>query len=96
MSLPCRFLLKGDAPDHHHSLLKQVQDDWFELMLVLGQRFDCVSHEPVYLSRMLSLRASEFAQHADYIKEFGTCVIKSKVNTSDLQMGYHVKSPFGE
>ena len=34
--------------------------------------------------------------HADYVKEFRTCVIKSKVNTSDLQIGYLVNSRFVE
>ena len=37
---------------------------------------------------MLSLKKSEFPRHADYVRESRTCVIKSKVNTSDLQMGY--------
>ena len=37
---------------------------------------------------MLTLKKSEFPRHADYVKEFRTCVIKSKVNTSDLHMGY--------
>ena len=64
------FLLKGDAVEYYHSLIKHVQDDWFELMRVLGQRLDCISHEPVYLSRMWTLRESEFPRHADYIKEF--------------------------
>ena len=58
--------------------------------------FDCISDEPVYLSRMLTLKESEFPRHADYVKEFRTCVIKSKVNTSDLQMGYLVNSRFVE
>ena len=80
----------------YHSLTKQVQDDWFKLMRVLGQRFDSMSHEPVYMSRMLTLRESEFPQLADYAKEFRTCVIKSKVNTSDLQMGYLLTSRFVE
>ena len=73
-----------------------VQDDWFELMRVLGQRFDCISHEPAYLSRMLTLRESEFPRYADYVKEFWTSVIKSNVNTSDLQRGYLVDSHFVE
>ena len=90
------FLLDGDAAEYYHSLTKAVQDDWFELMHVLGQRFDCISHEPLYLSRMLSLKESEFPRHADYVREFCTCVIKSKVNTSDLQMGYFVNSRFVE
>ena len=90
------FLLDGDAAEYYHSLTKAVQDDWFELMRVLGQRFDCISHEPVYLSRMLSLKEREFPRHADYVPEFCTCVIKSKVNTSDLQMGYPVDSRFVE
>ena len=110
------FLLEGYAAEYYHSLTKAVQDDWFELMRVLGQRFDCISHEPVYLflhcvspryprgtggepvylSRMLSLKESEFPRHADYFREFRTCVIKSKVNTSDLQMGYLVDSRFVE
>ena len=90
------FLLEGDAFGYYHSLTKVVQDDWLELMRVLGQRFDCICHEPVYLSRMLTLKESEFPRHADYVKEFRTCVIKSKVNTSDLQMGYLVNSRFVE
>ena len=90
------LLFEGDAAEYYHSLAKAVQDDWFELMCVLGQRFDCISHEPVYLSRMLSLKESEFPRHADYVREFCTCVIKSKVNTSDLQMGYVVNSRFVE
>ena len=61
-------------------------------MHVLGQRFDCISDEPVYLFRMLTLQESEVPQHADYVKKFRTCVIKSKVNTSYLQMGYLVNS----
>ena len=90
------FLLDGDAAEYYHSLTKVVQDDCFELMRVLGQRFDCISHEPVYLSRMLSLKESEFPRHADYVREFRTCVIKSKVNTSELQMGFLVSSRFVE
>ena len=90
------FLLDGDAAEYYHSLTKVVQDDWFELMRVLGQRFDCISNEPVYLSRMLSLKESEFPRHADYVREFRTCVIKSKVNTNELQMGYLVNSRFVE
>ena len=86
------FLLGGDAAEYYHSLKKAVQDDWFKLMRVLGQRFDCISHEPVYLLRMLSLKESEFPRHADYVQAFRTCVIKLKVNTSDLQMGYPVNS----
>ena len=53
---------------------------------MLGQRFDC----------MLTLRESDFPRHADYVKEFRTCVIKSKVDTSDLQNGYLVNSRFVE
>ena len=90
------FLLEGDAVEYYHSLTKVVQDDWFELMCALGQRFDCISHEPVYLSRTLTLRESDFPRHADYVKEFRTCVIKSKVNTTDLQMGDLVNSRFVE
>ena len=90
------FGLEGDTIDYYHSLMKQVQDDWFEVMRVLGQHLDCISHEPVYQSRMLTLRESEFPTHADYIKKFWTCVIKPKVNTSDLQMGYLVNSRFFE
>ena len=90
------FLLEGDAAEYYHSATKTVQDNWFELMRVLGQRFDCISHEPVYLSRMLSLKESEFPRHVDYKREFCTSVIKSKVNTSDLQMGYLVNSRFVE
>ena len=65
-------------------------------MRVFGKRFDCISHEPVYLSRMSTLREGKFAHHADYVTEFWTCVIRSKVNTGDLQMGYLVNSPFVE
>ena len=90
------LLLQGDAVEYYHSLTKVVQDDWFELMRVLGQRFDCISHEPLYLSRIFTLRQSEFPRHADYVKEFRTCVIKSKVNTCNLQMGYLVNSRFIE
>ena len=90
------FLPEGDAVEYYHSLTKVVQDDWFELVRVLGQRLDCISHEPVYLSRMLTLKESEFPRHADYVKEFRTCVIKSKVNTSDHQLGYLVNSRFVE
>ena len=90
------FLLDGDAAEYYHSLTKAVQDDWFKLMRVLSQSFDCISHEPVYLSRMLSLKDSEFPRHADYMREFRTCVIKAKVNTSDLQMRYLVTSRFVE
>ena len=90
------FLLEGDAVEYYHSLTKVVQDDWFELMRVLGQRLDCISHELLYLSRMPILRESEFARHADYVKEFRTCNIKSKVDTSVLQMGYVVNSRFAE
>ena len=90
------FLLEGDAAEYYHSLTKAVQDDWFELMRVLGQRFDCISREPVYLSRIIGLKESEFPRHADYVREFRTCVIKSKFNTSDLQMGYLINSPFVE
>ena len=90
------FLLDGDAAEYYHSLTKAVQDDWLALMRVLGQCFDCISHEPVYLSRMLSLKESKFPRHADYVREFRTCVIKSKVNTSDLQMGYLINSRFVE
>ena len=42
------------------------------------------------------MRESEFPRHAAYVKEFPTCVIKSKVNTSDLQVGYLVNSRFVE
>ena len=64
------LLLEGDAIEYYHSLMKVVQDDWLELMRVLGQRFDCISHETVYLSRRLTLRESEFPRHADYVREF--------------------------
>ena len=90
------FLLEGDAVEYYHSSAKKVQDDWFQRMRVLGQRFDCRFHEPVYLLRMLTLRESEFPPHADYVKEFRTCVIKSKVNSSDLQMGYLINSQIVE
>ena len=90
------FLLEGDAVQYYHNFRKVVQDDLFELMRVSGKRPDCISHEPVYLSEMLTLRESEFPRHADYVKEFQTYVIKSKINTSDLQMCYVVNSGFVE
>ena len=65
-----RFLHEGDAVEYYHILTKQVQDDWFELMCVLRQRFYCISHEPVYLLRMVTLRESEFPRHAKYMKVF--------------------------
>ena len=55
------LLLEGDTIDYDHSLTKEVQDDWIELMRVLGQHFDSISHEPVYLSRMLTLRENVMA-----------------------------------
>ena len=64
------FLLDGDAIDYYHSLTKQVQDDWDGLMQVLGQCFHSISHEPVYVSRMLPLKESEFPRHADDVREF--------------------------
>ena len=42
-----RFFLKCDFIHNYHSFTKPVQDDWFKLMRVLGQRFNSVSHEPV-------------------------------------------------
>ena len=63
------FLLEDDAIDHYHSLTRQVQDNLYELMRVLGQRFDCISHEPGYLSRMLALKENEVPGHADYVPE---------------------------
>ena len=90
------FLLEGDVVEYYHSLTNVVQDDWSELMRVLGQRFNGISHEPVYVSRMLTLRENEFPRHENYVKKFRTCVIKSKVNTSHLQMGYLVNSRFVE
>ena len=45
---------------------------------------------------MLSSKESEGPRNADYIREFRTCVIKSKVNTSYLQMTYLVNSRFVE
>ena len=88
------FLLEGNAINYYHSLTKQVRADWFEHMPVLGQRFHRTYHELVYLSRMVTLRESRFAPHADYVKEFWTCVIESRVNNSYIQMGYLVNSPF--
>ena len=73
------FLLECDVVEYYHSSTKVVQDDWFELMRVWGQGFVCISHEPVYLPRMLTLRESEFPLQADYVKEFRSCVIKWKV-----------------
>ena len=64
------FLLEGDAVEYYPSLTKQVHYGWFELMCVLGQRFDCISHQPVDLSRMLTLRESDFPRHAGYMEGF--------------------------
>ena len=36
------FPLEDDAIDYYHSLTKQVQNNWYKLMRVLGQRFDCI------------------------------------------------------
>ena len=85
-----QFVLEGHAIDCYHSLMKQVEDDCFVLMSSI--RFDGISHEPLYLSGMLTLRESEFPRHAHYISEFPTRVINLKVNTSDLQMGYIANS----
>ena len=63
---------------------------------MLGQRFDCICHEPVYLSRILTLTESEFPRHVNYVRECRSCVVKSNVNTSELQMGYLVNSRFVE
>ena len=90
------LLLDGNTIDYHHSLTKQVQDDLFKVMRVFRERPDCISHEPVYLPGMLMQRESEFPRHADYVKEFRTCAIKSKVNTSDIQIGYLANSRFVE
>ena len=73
-----------------------MKDALYESMRVPGQRFDCISHEPVYLSRMLTLKESEFPRHAAYVREFRTCVISSNVNVGDLQMGYPITSRFFE
>ena len=54
------FLLEGDAIDYYHSFMKQVQDDWYELMRVLGERFDRISHKPGSLLQMLTLKEREF------------------------------------
>ena len=54
------FLLAGDAFSYYHSLTKQVQDDWDELGRVLGHRFNCITHELVLLSQMLTLKESAF------------------------------------
>ena len=64
------FLHESEAIDYYHRLTSQVQDDWFGLMRVLGQRFHCISRQPVYLSRMLTLKESEFLGHADFVREF--------------------------
>ena len=64
------FLLEGDAVNYYHSLTKQVQDGWFELLRVLGQYSDCISHEPVYLLQMLTSRENEFRRHGDCMREF--------------------------
>ena len=39
------FLLEGGAVEYYHSLTKVVQDDWFELMRVLGHRFCFLSSD---------------------------------------------------
>ena len=84
------FLLDGDTIDYYQGLMKQVPNDWFGLMLVLGQCFDCMSHEPVYLSDTEG--KGTFPRHTDYLQEFRTCVIRSRVNSSDLQIDYVVNS----
>ena len=45
---------------------------------------------------MSTLKESEFPGHADYVRELRTCVIKSKRNVGDLQMGYLLNSGFVE
>ena len=84
------FLLEDDAIDYCHSLTKQVQDNWYELMRVLGQRFDCISHEPGYLSRLLTLKENEVPRHADHVPKFRTFVIELKFTVGDPQKGYLV------
>ena len=37
------LLLETDSSNYYDRLMKQVQDDWFELMCVLGQQLDCTS-----------------------------------------------------
>ena len=64
------FMLQSDAVDYYHSLTSTVQSDWNELTKVLAQRFDSISIEPVYLSRMLTLKECDFPRHADYVREF--------------------------
>ena len=44
------FLLEDDTINYYHILTKQLQEDRYELMRVLGRRVDCISHEPLYLS----------------------------------------------
>ena len=44
----------------------------------------------------MMLKESEFPQHADYVRQFRTCVINAKVKVSDLKMGYLVNSRFIE
>ena len=41
---------------------------------------------------MLALKENEVPQHADYLPEFWTFVIKLKVTVGDLQMGYLMNS----
>ena len=64
------FLLEDDDIDYYHSLTKQVQANWYELMRVLGQHFDCISHKPGYLSPLLMLKEKEVPRHADYCKTY--------------------------
>ena len=44
------FLLEDDTINYYHTLTEQLQDDWYELMRVLGRRVNCISHEPLYFS----------------------------------------------
>ena len=80
------YPLECDATDYYHRLTRDVQEDGDQLMRVLAQCFNCISNELSYLSGMLMLKKSDFVRHADYVPEFRTCVIQSKVNVGNLQI----------
>ena len=62
------FLLDCYGIDYHHSFTKDAQDNWDEFIPDLPQHFHYISHEPVYLSRMLHLKESEFTRRAGRVR----------------------------
>ena len=49
------FFLESNAIDYYHSPTKSIQDDWDQLMKVLAQLFNCISHEPVYFAENVNV-----------------------------------------